>query len=109
MDAHGTRVLLGDQATGTLYMLTLIISGNHQVETLHLIDLGQVSLPTCLAFLDNDVVFVGSDKGDSQLVHIGSTGGNVLEVIEEFPNLGPITDFCVVDLDKQVLISFLKK
>ncbi|ORY94945.1 mono-functional DNA-alkylating methyl methanesulfonate N-term-domain-containing protein [Syncephalastrum racemosum] len=101
MDAHGTRVLLGDQATGTLYMLTLIISGNHQVETLHLIDLGQVSLPTCLAFLDNDVVFVGSDKGDSQLVHIGSTGGNILEIIEEFPNLGPITDFCVVDLDKQ--------
>ena len=27
---------------------------------------------------------------------------DVIEVIEEFQNIGPITDFCIADLDKQV-------
>jgi hypothetical protein len=27
--------------------------------------------------------------------------GNYVEVLETFPNLGPIVDFCVVDLDRQ--------
>jgi DNA damage-binding protein 1 len=52
-------------------------------------------------------VFVGSTVGDSQLVHVQRTdtstaeNGEILDVIDEFSNLGPITDFCVADLDKQ--------
>lgn len=52
-------------------------------------------------------MFIGSTVGDSQLVHVKRTetstaeNGEILEVIDEFPNLGPITDFCVADLDKQ--------
>lgn len=50
-------------------------------------------------------MFVGSHVGDSQLVHINSSQtsstDDILEVMEEFPNLAPIPDFCVVDLDKQ--------
>lgn len=53
------------------------------------------------------MVFIGSTVGDSQLVHVQRTdtttaeNGEILEVIDEFSNLGPITDFCVADLDKQ--------
>lgn len=53
--------------------------------------------------MDNDVVFIGSTVGDSQLIHIkkSAESGDILDVIDEFSNLGPITDFCVADLDKQ--------
>lgn len=47
---------------------------------------------------------MGSTVGDSQLIRIQPTdsgSGQILKVIEEFSNLGPITDFCVADLDKQ--------
>ncbi|KAG1174443.1 hypothetical protein G6F70_004910 [Rhizopus microsporus] len=103
MDETGTRVLLGD-AEGLLYLLTLNSVAN-RVESLSFISLGKISIPSCLQYLDNDVVFVGSTVGDSQLIHIQRTaspeGGDILQVIEEFANLGPIADFCVADLDKQ--------
>lgn len=103
MDETGTRVLLGD-AEGLLYLLTLNSVAN-RVESLSFISLGKISIPSCLQYLDNDVVFVGSTVGDSQLIHIQRTAdpesGDILQVIEEFANLGPIADFCVADLDKQ--------
>lgn len=65
-----------------------------------------MSAPACLAYLDNNIVFVGSTTGDSQLVHVRDparvASGDILEVIDEFPSLGPITDFWLADLDKQV-------
>ncbi|KAI7870661.1 mono-functional DNA-alkylating methyl methanesulfonate N-term-domain-containing protein [Spinellus fusiger] len=104
MNESGSRIMLAD-TQGTLYLLALKIKEN-TVDHMSMISLGQIPLPSCLVYLDNDVVFVGSTLGDSQLVHIApcedSTMGDVkLEVIEEFPNLGPISDFCVADLDKQ--------
>lgn len=107
MNAEGSRILLGD-TEGMLHLLTLNIL-QHRVESLSFIGLGSTSIPSCLVYLDNDVVFVGSTVGDSQLIHVRRTDDttaaaenrDILEVIDEFPNLGPITDFCVADLDKQ--------
>ncbi|KAI7852107.1 mono-functional DNA-alkylating methyl methanesulfonate N-term-domain-containing protein [Circinella umbellata] len=107
MDKEGTRILLGDQAQGTLHLLQLTLSEKelNTVERLKLSSLGKISTPSCLAYLDNDVVFIGSMTGDSQLIHLDivrrSPERNVIEVIEEFQNIGPITDFCIADLDKQ--------
>ncbi|KAI9495111.1 mono-functional DNA-alkylating methyl methanesulfonate N-term-domain-containing protein [Zychaea mexicana] len=107
MDESGTRILLGDQAQGTLHLLQLTLSEKepNTVERLQFSALGKVSTPSCLTYLDNDVVFIGSTTGDSQLVHLDisrrSPERDVIEVIEEFPNIGPITDFCIADLDKQ--------
>ncbi|KAF7723645.1 DNA damage-binding protein 1a [Apophysomyces ossiformis] len=101
----GSRILLGD-AEGRLYLLTLNLL-NGTVDSLCFISLGQIPSPSCLSYLDNDVVFVGSAVGDSQLVYIHRNDqaavedGEILEVIEEFPNLGPVGDFCIADLDKQ--------
>jgi len=56
--------------------------------------------------LDNGYVFVGSVYGDSQLVKLNAQKdeqGSYIELIDTFTNLGPIVDFCVVDLDRQVL------
>lgn len=42
-------------------------------------------------------------------MHIQSSSvnkkGDVLEVVEEYPNLAPVHDFCVADLDKQVSVQ----
>ena len=53
--------------------------------------------------------YVGSSRGDSQLVRLSSTpvsgaGGpapSFLEVLENYASLGPIVDFAVVDLERQ--------
>ncbi|KAI8364768.1 mono-functional DNA-alkylating methyl methanesulfonate N-term-domain-containing protein [Radiomyces spectabilis] len=111
MNASGSRILLGD-ANGSLYLLNLTLN-NNVVEALCFISLGTISSPSCLAYLGNDVVFVGSTEGDSQVVHvqrkssIADEDDDILEIIEEFPNLGPITDFCVVDLDKQGQVQLI--
>lgn len=101
MSEDGSRILLGD-AEGLLHLLTINIR-NNTVDGLCFIGLGNISTPSCLSYLDNDVVFIGSTVGDSQLIHIkkSAESGDILDVIDEFSNLGPITDFCVADLDKQ--------
>lgn len=50
------------------------------------------------------MVFVGSAYGDSQLVQLNTDKndeGDYVTILDEMPNLGPITDFAVVDLEKQ--------
>ena len=66
--------------------------------------LGEISVPECLTYLDNGVIFVGSRFGNSQLVKIsnGSTENSCnLSILQSFTNLAPIVDMCVVDLEKQ--------
>ncbi|CAM0140049.1 unnamed protein product [Umbelopsis sp. WA50703] len=97
-----TRILLGDHQ-GRLYVLILLI-GNQGVEGLHLEKLGVISSPTSLSYLNDGMLFVGSAYGDSQLVQLNTEKndeGDYVNILDEMPNLGPITDFAVVDLEKQ--------
>jgi DNA damage-binding protein 1 len=69
--------------------------------------LGKTSQPSTLSYLDSGVVFVGSSFGDSQLIKLHNEppnpeqASNYVEVVDTIPNLGPILDFCVMDLDRQ--------
>ena len=59
--------------------------------------------------MDNGVVFVGSASGDSQLIQLLSESdenGSFVQILDIFTNLGPIVDFCVVDLDRQGQVNF---
>ncbi|KAI8096333.1 mono-functional DNA-alkylating methyl methanesulfonate N-term-domain-containing protein [Halteromyces radiatus] len=101
----GSRYFLGD-TEGHLYLLVLNIDpSSSTVRSLGFMELGDISIPSCLVYLDNDVLYVGSSKGDSQLVHVlrrdSIENRDILQVIENFPSLGPVIDFCVADLDKQ--------
>jgi len=65
---------------------------------------GEISIPECLTYLDNSVVFVGSRFGDSQLIKLNTAPdetGNHVSLMETFTNLAPIVDMVVVDMDKQ--------
>lgn len=66
--------------------------------------LGEISIPECITYLDNGVLYIGSRHGDSQLVKLSSTAnenGSYVIPMETFTNLGPILDICVVDLERQ--------
>ncbi|XP_028966942.1 DNA damage-binding protein 1 [Galendromus occidentalis] len=92
------RFILGG-ICGRLFILTLRRENKKVVS--HSLDLlGSVSIPECLSYLDNGVVFVGSRLGDSQLIRMHAQEP-FIEVLESYTNLGAILDMIVVDLEKQ--------
>ncbi|CAD7703040.1 unnamed protein product, partial [Ostreobium quekettii] len=104
IDEDGSRYLLGDYL-GRMYLLVLAHDGEN-VLGLKLQQLGRTPAASSLSYLDSGVVFVGSRFGDSQLVKLHSapvngSPDNYIELLDTFTNLGPIIDFCVVDLDRQ--------
>ncbi|KAG0722330.1 DNA damage-binding protein 1 [Chionoecetes opilio] len=103
VDANGSRYLLGDMS-GRLFMLLLDKSDDRPEALVKLELLGETSIPECLTYLDNGVVFVGSRLGDSQLVKLNTepdASGHYVTVMQTFNNLGPIVDMVVVDLERQ--------
>lgn len=96
---HGDRFLVGDHK-GQLSMLLLDRDQNGKCRKLKTELLGEISSPDSISYLDNGFVFIGSNSGDSQLIRlhtkaIPSTQA-YLEVVQTFPHLGPIIDFCIV-------------
>ncbi|EEF35767.1 DNA repair protein xp-E, putative [Ricinus communis] len=102
VDADGSRYLLGDHA-GLLHLL-VITHEKEKVTGLKIELLGETSIASTISYLDNAVVYIGSSYGDSQLVKLNlqpDAKGSYVEVLESYVNLGPIVDFCVVDLERQ--------
>lgn len=94
--------------SGNLFMLFLVHEENARgdlvVKDLKVELLGEISIPECITYLDNGVLFIGSRHGDSQLVKLSTKpndSGSYVVPMETFTNLGPILDICVVDLERQ--------
>ncbi|KAH9606926.1 hypothetical protein KSS87_009321 [Heliosperma pusillum] len=124
VDADGSRYLLGDHA-GLLHLLVIthekekrvgwipvflylplldVIQSSNGVTGLKIELLGETSIASTISYLDNAFVYVGSSYGDSQLIKLNlqpDAKGSYVEVLERYVNLGPIVDFCVVDLERQ--------
>nr|POF11929.1 dna damage-binding protein 1 [Quercus suber] len=99
VDADGSRYLLGDH-TGLLHLL-VITHEKERVTGLKIELLGETSIASTILYLDNAFVYIGSSYGDSQLNLQPDAKGSYVEVLERYVNLGPIVDFCVVDLERQ--------
>lgn len=108
VDDNGVRWLLSDSA-GRLMLLALVVKDD-SVTALRLENLGTTTPAQSLSYLDNGCVYLGSRRGDSQLVRLsaepvaqeeGSGPPKFVEVLEDFTNIGPILDFAVVSLDRQ--------
>ncbi len=109
------RFLIADE-DGDLYLLMLskgrvTTTGGPTVSKLTIERLGKTSPASAISYLDNSVVFIGSAYGDSQIIKLHTEQVNTtmsdsnelpsyIEVMEEFTNLGPIVDFCVMDLER---------
>ncbi|CAH9076420.1 unnamed protein product [Cuscuta epithymum] len=102
VDADGSRYILGDHS-GLLHLL-VITHEKEKVTGLKSELLGETSIASTISYLDNAVVYVGSSYGDSQLIKLNfqpDAKGSYVEVLERYVNLGPIVDFCVVDIERQ--------
>ncbi|CAO3646922.1 unnamed protein product [Cunninghamella blakesleeana] len=97
-DPH--QCILGD-TSGTLYLLTMKGNG-HQLNDLYIQYLDETSVCTSIICLGSNLIYIGSKQGDSVLKKIIEENKKLnLVTIENFPNLGPISDFCHYDLNKQ--------
>lgn len=101
VDNQGQRYLLGDMA-GHLFMLFLEQEskpdGSKVVKDLKVELLGEISIPECITYLDNSVIFIGSRLGDSQLIKLvirADEHGSYCEGMETFTNLAPIVDMAI--------------
>lgn len=98
IDDQGTRYLVGDHK-GQLSIL-LLVTENNVVKRIKMEILGETSMASCISYLDSSFVFIGSSKGDSQLVRLrrdrNEETGTFVEIVQTYPHLGPILDFCIV-------------
>lgn len=69
--------------------------------------LGEVNYASCLTYLDANYLFVGSTKGNSQLVKVlmspkeNEPKTPFIDIVEEYESLAPISDFTVVNTSKE--------
>ncbi|KAF2671696.1 hypothetical protein BT63DRAFT_422227 [Microthyrium microscopicum] len=88
------RYVLADEF-GKLYSLNLHLDREGLVDEMEVEELGTTSQAACLVYLSDDLLFVGSHHGDSQVVRI--TDGTI-EIIQTIASLSPILDFTVMDM-----------
>lgn len=101
VDLEGFRYLLTDYQ-GNLFILVLFTDG--VTTTLKMDLLGQTSIATSIAYLTDGYTFIGSHFGDSQLISLlvdPTPEKTYLKIVKSYSNLAPITDFAVVDFEKQ--------
>lgn len=95
----GLRYLVGDHK-GQLMMLMLCRDDSGKCFRLKIEILGETSTANCISYLDSGFVYIGSNCGDSQLVRLSTVPlpetKSYVEVVQTFPNLGPVIDFCMV-------------
>ena len=84
---------------GNLFLLVLILPFSEEKNKSDLIFqfLGEINYSTCLAYLDNNYLFVGSNKANSQLVKIEKNENNFINVVENFNTLAPISNLTLVN------------
>ena len=87
------RWILADDY-GKLYFLMLVTSGPN-VRDIRLDEIGLTSRASCLIYIGDGHVFVGSQQGDSQLIKIQKGS---IEVIQIFNNIAPIMDLTIMDM-----------
>lgn len=85
---------------GVMHVLYIHTDGAALVTTMEVQKIGITSRASCLEYLGDDLLFVGSHYGDSQLyrVELGSTTEPYLQPLQKLHNIAPILDFTVMDM-----------
>lgn len=81
---------------GKMHLLTIFTEGV-EVDRLETHFIGTTSRAACLAY-SNDMLFVGSHYGDSQLFNVDLEERPYLRLIQVIRNVAPVLDFAVMDM-----------
>lgn len=95
----GTMRYLMSDIRGSMYIV-VVTDNPRKILTQHI---GRTSIASTISYMDNSIVYVGSSKGDSQLVKLcedSNENGSNLDILETFTNVGPILDMVSVDLER---------
>lgn len=102
VDPYGSRYLYGDN-TGALHLLA-ITHESGRVTGLKSHFIGETSIASTISYLGSGFFYIGSQFGDSQLLKLNTqadASGSFVEILEQYINIGPIVDLCVVDFERQ--------
>lgn len=83
---------------GNMWLLEIVLDGGAIVNGLKLKKIGSTSRANTLVYMGNDLLFVGSHYGDSQVFKIHSGDEWTLQQVQEFANISPVLDFTVMDM-----------
>lgn len=81
---------------GKLHLLTLLVEGSI-VTGIETRVIGQTSRASVMIYMDNNLLFLGSHSGDSQLIRL-DLENSAVEVVQITSNIAPILDFTIMDM-----------
>ena len=90
---------------GNLFIMALIQGLNEQYI---LQFLGEINYSSCLVYLDNNYLFNGSNKANSQLIKIENNLDSMINVVKNYESLSPINDLILINnMEEENAIEFL--
>ncbi|KAI8632472.1 mono-functional DNA-alkylating methyl methanesulfonate N-term-domain-containing protein [Xylariaceae sp. FL1651] len=90
-----SHYFIGDDY-GNLWMLEILLDGV-VVTGMEMKKIGMTSRPSCLVFMGNNTLFVGSHYGDSQVFHV-DIDQSTIELLQTLHNIAPILDLTIMDM-----------
>ncbi|KAK3400032.1 mono-functional DNA-alkylating methyl methanesulfonate N-term-domain-containing protein [Sordaria brevicollis] len=94
-----THYFLADDY-GNLHLLTILTEGA-VVTGMDVSNIGKTARAHVLTYLGDDMLFIGSHNGNSQLYRLNLLSedlNEILQLVQVLENIGPITDFTVMDM-----------
>eukprot|EP00493_Phyllostaurus_siculus_P025879 UN26224 len=87
------------------FLVAVVVqSDSTKVVKLQYTRIGIVSTPSSMVYLNDGIVYIASEWGNSQLIRLldkpTDEEHNFVEVLEDWENIGPIQDMAIVDLDR---------
>ena len=63
--------------------------------------LGEINYSTCLTYLDNNYIFNGSNRSNSQLIKIENKNNSLINIVKNYKSLAPIKDMAIINNMKE--------
>ena len=109
IDEKNYKYFISDEF-GNLFIMALISHYNSDElnEQFVLQILGEINYSTCMVYLDNNYLFNGSNKANSQLIKIENNTNSLINVVQNYESLSPIKDFILINnMEEENAIEFL--
>ncbi|PVU89681.1 hypothetical protein BB561_005224 [Smittium simulii] len=122
-EPNSERLLLGDD-NGVLWLLVIFKKQNGAIADCSVERLGTIPVPQTLSYIGDGILYIGSHYGDSRLVELRQTIDSLncdiwdelsfknnkqsfLQHLQNFNNLAPISDMCILRDSSNFSSSFL--
>ena len=109
IDEKNYKYFISDEF-GNLFIMALIPHYNAEQlnEQFILQILGEINYSKCMVYLDNNYLFNGSNKANSQLIKIENNSNSLINIVKSYESLSPIKDFILINnMEEENAIEFL--